>query len=162
MKIVSRAAWGARRPKDRTFQDARSVREIFVHYSESPGGQVDFQVQKRAIQNIQDFHMDTRGWSDIAYSYLIINSSKPRVFCGRGARTVPAAQMNHNTGTIAICVVMRDGEKLAWQTKLQLRRLIWHLRHSVTRRNTPVRPHSAVTETSCPGDQLRAFVAKHY
>lgn len=162
MKIVSRRAWGARKPRDRTYQDPRSVREIFLHYSESPGGQATFETQKRAIQNIQDFHMGTRGWSDIAYSYLVINASRPRVFYGRGARVVPAAQLNHNTETIAVCVVMSKGEKLCWQTKLQLRRLIWHLRHNVTRRNTPVLPHSAVTETSCPGDQLRAFIKKHY
>lgn len=162
MKIVSRRQWGARKPKARSYQDPRSVREIFIHYSESPGGQPTFEAQRRAIQNIQAFHMNTRGWDDIAYSYLVINASRPRVFYGRGARVVPAAQAGHNTGTIAVCVVMRDGERLGWRTKLQLRRLIWHLRRNVTRRNTPVRPHSAVTETSCPGDQLRTFIKKHY
>lgn len=162
MKIVSRRAWGARKPRERTYQDPRSVRELFIHYSESPGGQHTFETQKRAIQNIQAFHMDVREWSDVAYNYLVINASRPRVFYGRGARVVPAAQAGHNTNTIAICVVMRENEKLAWQTKLQLRRLVWHLRRNVTRRSTPVRPHSAVTETSCPGDQLRAFIAKHY
>lgn len=163
MKIVSRKGWGARPPKDRTFQDVRSVREIFIHYSESPGGQTTFDAQRKAIQNIQDFHMDGRGWSDVAYSYLVINTSigTPRVFTGRGARVVPAAQANHNTNTIAVCVVMRDSEKLAWRTKLQLRRLIWRLRRRVGRK-VPVRPHSAVTQTSCPGNQLRAWIKATY
>ena len=162
MKIVSRRAWGARKPRERTYQDPRSVREIFVHYTESPGGQYAFEDQRRVMQQTQDFHMDTRGWSDIAYNFLVFNSSRPRVFYGRGARVVPAAQAGHNTNTVAIAVVMRDGEKLGWRTRLQLRRLIWNLRKKTIRRNVPVRPQSAVTATSCPGDQLRAFVEKHY
>lgn len=114
------------------------------------------------MRGLQDFHMDGRGWSDIAYNYLVFNGSRPRVFYGRGARVIPAAQLNHNTNTIAVCVVMRAGDKLTWQTKLQLRRVVWHLRRKVIKRNVPVRPHSAVTETSCPGDQLRAWIKQHY
>jgi hypothetical protein len=162
VRIISRREWGARKPKDRTYQDARSVRELFIHYSESPGGQRSLQEQIKAVHGIQGFHMNVRGWSDIAYNYLVINSRRPRVFYGRGARVVPAAQAGHNTNTIAVCVVMRADDKLTWQTKLQLRRLIWQLRTKTVRRNVPVRPHSAVTETSCPGDQLRAFIKKHY
>jgi hypothetical protein len=161
VKIVSRRQWGARKPKDRTYQDPRSVREVFLHYSESPSAST-FEAQRKAMQGLQDFHMDGRGWSDIAYNYLVFNGRRPRAFYGRGARVVPAAQANHNTNTIAVCVVMRADDKLTWQTKLQLRRLIWHLRRKVIKRNAPVKPHSAVTQTSCPGDQLRAFIKKHY
>ena len=161
MKIISRRQWGARKPKDRSYQDPRSVRELFIHYSESPSAS-SIRQQKQIMRDLQDFHMDGRGWSDIAYNYLVFNGSRPRVFYGRGARVIPAAQLNHNTGTVAVCVVMRAGDKLTWQTKLQLRRLVWHLRAKVIKRNVPVKPHSAVTQTSCPGDQLRAFIKKHY
>ena len=161
MKIVSRRQWGARKPKDRSYQDPRSVRELFIHYSESPSAS-SLSEQKKIMRGLQDFHMDGRGWSDIAYNYLVFNGSRPRVFYGRGARVIPAAQLNHNTGTVAVCVVMRAGDKLWWQTKLQLRRVVYHLRRKIIKRNVPVRPHSAVTETSCPGDQLRAWIKKHY
>jgi hypothetical protein len=161
VKIVSRRQWGARKPKDRSYQDPRSVRELFIHYSESPSAS-SLSEQKKIMRGLQDFHMDGRGWSDIAYNYLVFNGSRPRVFYGRGARVIPAAQLNHNTGTVAVCVVMRANDKLTWQTKLQLRRVVWHLRRKIVKRNVPVRPHSAVTETSCPGDQLRAWIKKHY
>ena len=36
MRIISRRQWGARKPKERSYQDPRSVRELFIHYSESP------------------------------------------------------------------------------------------------------------------------------
>jgi hypothetical protein len=104
VKIVSRRQWGARKPKDRTYQDPRSVREVFLHYSESPSAST-FEAQRKAMQGLQDFHMDGRGWSDIAYNYLVFNGPRPRAFYGRGARVVPAAQANHNTNTIAVCVV---------------------------------------------------------
>lgn len=163
MRIYSRKSWGARPARDKTYQDARSVREIFLHYSESPSPGVSFSSQAAAIRNIQAFHQGpSRAWSDVAYSYLVTNSPRSRVFAGRGARAVPAAQLNHNTNTIAVCVIMSADEKLRWQTKLQLRRLIWRLRRRVIKRHVPVRPHSAVTETSCPGDDIRAFIKKHY
>jgi hypothetical protein len=166
VRIISRRQWGARKPRDRAYQDPRSVRELFIHYSESPSAS-SLDAQKQIMRGLQDFHMNPpsaggRGWSDIAYNYLVFNGSKPRAFYGRGARVIPAAQANHNTNTIAVCVVMRADDKLTWQTKLQLRRLVWHLRRKVIKRNVPVKPHSAVTQTSCPGDQLRAFIKKHY
>lgn len=161
MKIISRRQWGARQPRSRSYQDPRSVKELFIHYSESPSA-TSLAAQKQVMRGLQDFHMDGRGWSDIAYNYLVFNGSKPRAFYGRGARVIPAAQANHNTNTIAVCVVMRAGDKLTWRTKLQLRRLVWHLRRKVIKRNVPVKPHSAVTQTSCPGDQLRAFIKKTY
>lgn len=161
MRIISRRQWGARKPRERAYQDPRSVKELFIHYSESPSAS-SLAAQKQIMRGLQDFHMDGRNWSDIAYNYLVFNGSKPRVFYGRGARVIPAAQALHNTNTIAVCVVMRAGDKVTWQTKLQLRRLVWHLRRKVIKRNVPVRPHSAVTQTSCPGDELRAFIKKHY
>lgn len=163
MRIVTRKAWGAKPARDKTYQDPRSVREIFVHYSESSSPGSSFDAQAQSVRTIQAFHQGPeRGWSDVGYSYLLVNSSVPRVFAGRGCRVVPAAQANHNTNTVAVCVITTGQEKLRWQTKLQLRRLIWHLRRRKLRRNAAVRPHSAVTETSCPGDQLRAFIEKHY
>ena len=161
MRIISRGQWGARNAKERAYQDPRSVKELFIHYSESASAS-SIRDQKQIMRNLQDFHMDGRGWSDIAYNYVVFNGSRPRVFYGRGARVIPAAQANHNTNTIAVCVVMKAGDKVSWRTKLQLRRLVWHLRSKVIRRNVPVRPHSAVTETSCPGDELRAFIKQHY
>lgn len=162
MKFVSRKAWGAKAARDRTRQEPRNIRTIYIHYSESPGGQVTYKAQCEAVRNIQSFHMGPeRGWSDIAYSFLVINSATSRTFVGRGLRAVPAAQQGHNTNSAAVCVIMKDGERLRWRTKLQLRRTISALRKRIGA-NVPVRPHRAVNDTSCPGDALAAWVAKTY
>lgn len=162
VRFVSRKGWGAKAARDRTSQQPGNIRRIFVHYSESPGGQVSFDAQKQAVQNIQSFHMGPeRGWSDIAYSYLVINSATSRTFVGRGLSAVPAAQQGYNTNSCAICVIMADGEKLRWRTKIQLRRTIAQVRKRIGK-NVPVLPHKAVNSTSCPGEALTAWVAKTY
>ena len=165
MKLITRKEWGAKPPRDTTYQREADIKTIFIHHSESAGGQSTFQAQCQAIKNTQDFHMGPeRGWSDIAYNYLVINpykGGKARVFVGRGLHYVPAAQMGYNTGSCASCVITRDGEPLSWKTRLALRRLIWQTRRRIGRQ-VPVKPHSAVNETSCPGDLLRAWIKKHY
>jgi hypothetical protein len=164
VKIVTRISWGARPRRERTAQNPKDVHTIFIHYTESPGGQIRYGQQCAAVRGIQNFHMDGRGWSDIAYNYLVSNpyrGGRSRAFAGRGLSTVPAAQMNHNTNTCAISVICANGEKISWRTKLTIRRLVSQLRKEIGRQ-VPVRPHSAVTATSCPGPALTAWVKKTY
>lgn len=163
MKFVQRKAWGAKDARDRTMQNPKKVNTIFIHYSESPGGQKTYKAQCDAVRNIQSFHMGPqRGWSDIAYSYLVTNSAlSSRTFVGRGLSAVPAAQAGHNTNSCAICVIMKDGEKLHWRTKRQLKKTIRSIRGRIGK-NVPVKPHRAVNDTSCPGDALAAWVAQNY
>ena len=165
MKLITRKEWGARTARDTVYQRTTDIKTIFIHHSESSGGQKTFDEQVRAVRDIQAFHMGPeRQWSDIAYTYLVINPFKgglARVFVGRGLHHVPAAQLGYNTNSCAICVITADGEPLSWKTKLALRRLVWQTRRRIGRQ-VPVKPHSAVNDTSCPGDQLRAWIKKHY
>lgn len=57
MNITTRAQWGARKPKSRSTTTWAARREFIVHYSEGPTSQT--------VRQIQNFHMDGRGWSDI-------------------------------------------------------------------------------------------------
>ena len=66
MKLVSRKQWGARPPK--AVSPLRPTRGVVVHYSAS-----DADEQSRhkncalRVRAIQRYHMETRGWNDIAY-----------------------------------------------------------------------------------------------
>lgn len=162
MRYIQRKEWGAIPARDRIMQNPKKVNTIFVHYSESPGGQKSFAAQKQAVKNIQSFHVGPqRGWSDIAYSYLVINSVTSRTFVGRGLSAVPAAQQGYNTNSCAICVIMKDGERLNWRTKRQLKKTIRDVRRRIGK-DVPVKPHRAVNDTSCPGDALASWVAQNY
>jgi len=158
IKIASRKSWGARPARPRIPQSDNQIREFFVHHPASPHdlGHIDTdQEQDAYARSIQDFHMDTRGWSDIAYSFLVFQNG--RVYRGRGRNYVPAAQLGHNTGTIAVMCVLGDREAPSRQMCDSLIRLKDRMDREVGR-DLVARPHSSVTSTDCPGDKLRAFI----
>jgi hypothetical protein len=102
--------------------------------------------------------MDTNGWCDVAYSYLLFQPRgffrRPRVFEGRTFAVVPASQAGHNTGNGSVCVVMGPGDRLKRGTIRKLR--------GIARRfpGHKVRGHRDVSATECPGDLLYSHVAE--
>jgi hypothetical protein len=56
------------------------------------------------MRQIQRFHMETRGWSDIAYSF-VVDPDTLEVFEGRGAGIAGGHTRGHNTISHAICVM---------------------------------------------------------
>lgn len=76
-EIISRDYVGLREPKAVTPVNASYIKGLTVHYT----GQ-DYQSIYNSItdvfdklKSIQKFHMDTRGWSDIGYSFAVSNFS---------------------------------------------------------------------------------------
>ena len=100
MDIISREEWGARAPRSRSTVSWGDRTEFIVHYSEGPTTQ--------SVRSIQNFHMDTRGWSDIGYNFLV--DVQGRIYEGRGWLTVGAHAPGHNASGIGVCMIGRDGE----------------------------------------------------
>ncbi len=115
-RIVTRAEWGA----DETLRDGvRSfapVRKLVVHHS-ATAVDADPTVTLRSIHR---FHFESRGWSDIAYNFLIDPAGV--VYEGRWARdhlpgelhageasdgrgVVGAHTLDHNTGSMGVCLL---------------------------------------------------------
>lgn len=108
-----------------------------------------------AMQHMQAFHQQGRGWADIAYHFIMF---QPRgrmqvaeIWAGRPTNVVPAAQEGHNTNTFAVCIVQMDPEPLKENTEWRCGRLI--RRYKNVRR---VRGHYEVFGTECPGRVIRA------
>lgn len=160
MKIISRSEWGARPSKaDVAHQPLAAIAEVFVHHSAQAGGNVRTQEQAAAVvRGIQAFHMDTKGWSDIGYHYVVVQNRNPLgrawIFAGRDLTTVPAAQLNHNFGTVAICVHQLDPEPLRQNTRWRVGRLARRIRQA-----SVLRGHYEVFATECPGTVIRAQLA---
>lgn len=158
VKLYTRRQWGAR-PPARAMTPQGSPREAFIHYSDSPDAErLDtLSEQKAAVRAIQDFHIDGRGWSDIAYHYLVCQPRgrlrRARAFQGRDHLRVPAAQEGHNTGTLAICVIAGPGDPISRNTRYAIEQLL--RRHPSVR---TVGGHRDVTSTDCPGDLLYAQI----
>lgn len=163
--IISRQEWHAREP--RRHHPQGPPREAFLHHTSGEDGRTFNTLTKQSahMRSVQSYHMDDpdHHWDDIGYSYVVFQyvgvrapRVDPRVFMGRGAGEIPAAQEDHNERTIAICVV-GDGmrESLHPQTIRVIAALIRaHPSVSI------LRPHSAnpahVNGTTCPGDKFRA------
>ena len=95
MNIVTRAEWGALPP---THQTATTAVEAWLHHTAGNRYGPEY------MRSMQRFHMESRGWSDIAYNY-VVDPTDLTVYVGRGGGIRPGAQKSHNTGTIAICVM---------------------------------------------------------
>lgn len=97
MEIISRAEWGARTARQR-IQISVPTPELWLHHSAGS------EFGDSGVRRIQNFHMDQRGWSDIAYSFLVDRFSL-EVYEGRGAGVQGGHTSGHNTISHAICVM---------------------------------------------------------
>lgn len=99
--VIPRAEWGARDP-GRICGDVVSPYRMSVHHTASPaddGG--DPAVRMRQIQA---FHIDSRGWCDIGYHFVVSQSGL--IFQGRSDETRPGAHVgNQNSGNVGICLI---------------------------------------------------------
>lgn len=104
MRTISRAEWGARPPTQIIWTTAT---EVYLHHTVGAGtdgpdpGEMAGDDYMRATQR---FHMDDKGWFDIAYNFLI-DPVDCLVYEGRGWGVRPGAQRGHNTGTWAVAVM---------------------------------------------------------
>jgi hypothetical protein len=147
VNIRSRSSWGARAPRSRTTTTWAARTGFTVHYSAGPPTQTPRQ--------IQNFHMDGRGWADVGYNFLVDQAGN--VHEGRGWLTVGAHAAPHNTSHIGVCFIGRDGDATP-AAKAAIRGLY----DEANRRAGKVLSrtwHGGLSgnSTSCPGADLRSW-----
>lgn len=111
---------------------------------------------------MQRFHMDERGWLDIAYHWIVCPHGVAHE--GRSMRVRSAAQGTEggNESWLAVCLLGHGTEgyvtrnKRALDAVLGVRGLVVHQRPSAVY----VRPHSDFHATECPGDGLRRWIGR--
>lgn len=153
--IQPRSVWGARPPRHR-FTITTPTPKLYLHHSASSGSD---ETSMRAIQN---YHMDVREWSDIAYSFLIDNDAPDvDIFEGRGAGIAGGHTKGQNTVSHAICIIGNFSasapkgltlEALAWLVAHGHREGWWPDRITGGHRDAPG------AETTCPGDALHRLI----
>lgn len=99
MNIIGRKHWGAKPPTSTQGQHVNDIHTLVVHHTvgKRPYTAVG---AARELRNMQNYHMNANGWSDIGYNLVI--DGWGRVWEGRGIRRVGAHTANHNTGTIGV------------------------------------------------------------
>lgn len=96
LKIVPRAGWNARPPERKIRMRTPSPR-LWLHHSaaewHNPSG----------VRQTQNYHMDSRGYDDVAYSFLVDDDGT--VYEGRGAGVVGGHTKGDNSSSHAICAM---------------------------------------------------------
>jgi hypothetical protein len=159
VRIYERDYWlpdGASRRSPATV-DRSDKTELFIHYSAFAGMETDTIKECVAVMRaIRHQHVNVNGWADIGYHLVFFQArgklTRTHMFEGRPLNRIPAAQENHNTGTIAFCVVTLD-ERIKDAT---VGRLKWAYKTLTPDTCRTVRPHSDVVATRCPGPKLKA------
>lgn len=157
MRIITRAEWGARPATSRRLIDTPTPK-LYLHHAAGailPGDDRASTADYSRIRSIQNYHMDVRGWSDIAYSFLV--DPDGYVFEGRGAGVAGGHTAGQNTVSHAICVMGNYDEQPVDADLIA--HLVEFVRHGTAKGWWPATftgghrdaPDAA---TSCPGDNL--------
>ena len=137
-----------------------NAHEVFIHHTDDTATWLDsLEDQKRRMRAYQDFHMNTRGWSDIGYHAVVFpefttsagTRVPARIFQGRERNYVPAAQQGHNTGTLAVCGVGAGDARFKRNQRYAIEVYLNWLKEQGAPLRT-VGGHRDVTATQCPGD----------
>lgn len=154
--IISRAAWGARAPK-RITRIAGPVRGVAGHYEGSGLGSYPPDSVAAIVRQIQNFHMDTRGWDDIAYSALVDRFGRVWEGRGPGRRSAANGTNDSNDHYYAVCLIMGPADTLTPDMKRGwLDARAWLQTHGNAGPETP--PHSTFIATACPGPARNWFL----
>ncbi|KAH6925872.1 hypothetical protein HPB50_011491 [Hyalomma asiaticum] len=102
IRFVSRYEWGARQPKNQSRLKVQPVPRFFVHHTEGPEC-FDYWSCSERMRHWQNFHMDTRGWDDLGYSFLI--GGDGRVYVSRGWDRAGAHTKGHNDDALAAAFI---------------------------------------------------------
>lgn len=148
MDIVTRAQWGAKSPTNRIATTWGRRTEFVVHHSEGP--------PTATVRSIQDFHMGrSRGWSDIAYNFLVRDDGT--IYEGRGWLTVGAHATGHNTSGIGVCYIGYDAP--TDKAKASIRALYTYA-CAQAGHQLLAKGHGQLSQnsTDCPGSVLLAWV----
>ena len=156
MTFISRAQWGARAPKSTGNAIGAHPLGVAVHYSEGNlGGSPDSLCDDK-VRGIQRYHMDAKGWADIAYSFLVCPHGN--IFEGRGTGRGSAANGTTvaNLNWYAVCAL---GGPKDTPTALMLASIgtaIGLCRKAGA--GSRVIGHRDLIPTACPGTALYAYV----
>lgn len=151
-----RAAWGARPFRGTIQVNQRLVRGV-VHHTVNTNGYTAAQVPSM-LRAIQAYHQDTRGWSDIAYNFVVdrfgtIWEARARSY---DAAVVGAASSGTNLQTVAVAFLGDGGVDAPAAAVTAIGRTLgWKMRkHGLQPTRANIMGHRDVGQTACPGDAL--------
>lgn len=158
MRILSRAQAGLP-PRTATTRLTNST-GITVHYNGPAMGllNADLGAHLSRVRNIHKFHTVTRGWLDIAYSFLVCADGTIVEGRGWGFRTAANGTTLGNSRKHAVMVLIGGNEQ---PTDAQLQAVLdLSAEHRRRYGTTKLVPHHRWLSTSCPGPHLTSWLRR--
>ncbi|HEY8430445.1 MAG TPA: N-acetylmuramoyl-L-alanine amidase [Sandaracinaceae bacterium] len=163
--VIARESWGARATRCTATDSSKS--RMAIHHTATPATSDP----PTRLRGIQAYHMDTNGWCDIGYHFLI--SLDGRVWEGRPIHLLGAHVANHNTGNIGICLIgcfhtsgcsdwtpFTPPDAMIDATGNLVRVLSGLFGITVTAETVKGHRDHAGATTACPGDNLHALLGR--
>jgi hypothetical protein len=169
--LSKRVDWGAALSlSDNIYKGSPSfttVTHVIVHHSAGPNTSTDWDA---VVRSILDFHVNSNGWADVGYNYLVAPTGKLYVGRGGGNNVVGAHYCAKNGNTMGICMLgtyssvaptdtaLRTLEKIiAWKCLDANINPLGTANHSVGNLKT-IEGHRSGCATDCPGDMTYALL----
>lgn len=159
LKLISRAEWRAKSPSKGDVTPF-TKKGIVIHW-EGDGWKFpwDHSTCDDKVRNIQTYHMQNKGWSDIAYNFLVCPHGY--TYEGRGLFKRSAANGDYNVNTLYYAVQCMWGIRAGVEVPTTLLAgaydTIQYIKNN-TAVGSDLLGHRDTNQTSCPGDELYAWV----
>lgn len=152
--MITRTAWGAKPLTAYATTVSPSRRTgIVLHHSVTATGKTQADVES-ILRQIDDQHR-AKGWGGIGYNLAVDYAG--RIYEARGLNTLGAHTAGANTPNYGI-VYIGDGRKTVPTAAIDAIRACVITCRANTGRRLPVRPHSALYATECPGRNLATLI----
>jgi len=165
LNYLPRSAWNARASKGPVHLNAAGLLGTAIHWP-GMGNRYLFAQDDvaAALRGWQDYHMDDRGWSDIAYQVAVDLAGRAWQLRGLTTRSGANGDADANEAYGAILLVLGTGQTPTGAMINTTRQVIADFRRLYPKA-TAIKPHSWVRThytgegTDCPGDPARALIA---
>lgn len=127
-------------------EEVNKPNKIIIHHSATEDGKV-----LSSFNAIKKYHMETNGWNDIGYHYVIeYVKNVPTIQKGRDDKTVGAHTVGQNSQSIGICVVGNFDKTVPDDAIIdKLVELIKDIR--IYNGYLPIHYHNEFANKTCPG-----------
>lgn len=155
MRLVTRSEWAARPPKNITTMSP-SPAGVTLHWEGPRMGTFAHGHCADKVRTIQNFHMGTKGWADIAYNAVVCPHGY--VYEGRwiGVRSAANGTNAGNNSHYAICGLFGEHDAFTAEAKTAFKEAIAFFRAGGA--GPQIKPHRAWKATECPGPAVVEWI----
>jgi hypothetical protein len=151
--FVTRSQWGSSFNYGNNTRMPSTCRGVALHWEGPRMGTFSHDLCDNKVRQIEDFHVDGRGWAGIAYNALVCPHGY--VYEGRGIRYRNAANGDptKNAAYFAVCYLGGQGDPFTDPAQAAFVRAVQWLRADGGAGDY-VKGHRDLTATACPGDTI--------